>query len=108
MIDSQSISRHAKTGRDGASEACKEGVKPFDHGRMGEDRVTEFGRRNSRNHECLHGSNHLTGLDSQDSASKDSLSRFFDRSFQKPSHLARSSCPRHRERSDRDLKNLNL
>src|ERR1700757_3023850 len=100
--------RVGKPGVTDCSEGRKEGVKPFDHRGMGKARVTEFGRRHSRNQECLHSSDHLTGLGSQNSASKDSLSRFFDRSFQKPIHLAGSSCPRHRERSDRDLKNLNL
>jgi len=61
------------------SEAREKGVKPFDHRRMGEDRVAEFGRRHSRDHESLHGSNHLTRFGSQNGASEDPLSRFFDR-----------------------------
>jgi len=107
-VNGGEISEVGKPGFTDCSEGRKEGVKPFDHGGMGEDRVTESGRRHSRNHECLHGSNHLTGLGSQNSASKDSVSRLFDCSLQKPIHLAGGSCPRHREGSDRDLKNLNL
>lgn len=75
---------------------------------MGEDRVTEFGRRHSRNHECLHGSNHLTRLGSQDGASKDPLSRLFDYGLQKTIHLAGGPGPRHGQRSDRNLENSNL
>ncbi len=63
-----------------------------------EDCVTEFGCRHSGNHECLHGSNHLTRLGSQDGASKGPLSRFFDCGFQKTIHLAGGPCPRHGER----------
>jgi hypothetical protein len=48
------ISEFGKPGVMDCSEGRKEGVIPFDHGGMGEDRITEFGRGHSRNHECLH------------------------------------------------------
>jgi hypothetical protein len=90
------------------SEGRKEGVKPLDHGQMGEHRITERGRRHLRHHYCLRGSNHLTRLGRQDGASEDPLSGFFDRDLKKTIHLTDGPCPRHGQWSDRDLENSNL